>query len=135
MWKAGKHLVRLPIGHRHVRAQGRHDVGQPVAEMLVGQASQRPGQAVDAREIGRQGQYSPGGRPAVQHAVKQSAQLLIGDFSARAARGYIDGHLSWRLSDWSHSARSSISAWSSEASGCRLPAFAAAFDVPLRLFA
>ena len=56
---AGKHAVQLPVGHGDVRAQGRHDVGQPVAEILVGHAGQRPGHAVGPGEIGRQGQHLP----------------------------------------------------------------------------
>ena len=54
---AGKHAVQLPVGHGDVRAQGRHDVGQPIAEILVGHAGQRPGHAVGPREVGRQRQH------------------------------------------------------------------------------
>ena len=53
----GKHAVQLPVGHGVVRAQGRHHVGQPIAEILVGHAGQRPGHAVGPGEIGRQGQH------------------------------------------------------------------------------
>ena len=55
----GEHAVQLPVGHRGVRAQGRHDIDEPIAEILVGHRAKRPGHAVGPREVGRQGQHLP----------------------------------------------------------------------------
>ena len=54
--QGGEHPLELPVGHGDMRTQGRHDVGQPVAEIVIRHADQRPRHAVDPREIGRQGQ-------------------------------------------------------------------------------
>ena len=73
---AGEHAIQLPLGHGGVRAQGRHNVAQPVAEIVVGDARQRPGHAVGPGEVGRQRQHLPPRLQSPERLDQRRAKFL-----------------------------------------------------------
>ena len=59
-----------------MRAQGGHDVDQPLAKILVGQARELPGHAVQPREIGGQGQNPAARLEPAKRFGQRGPQLL-----------------------------------------------------------
>ncbi len=90
--QAGEHPLELPIGHGGVRAQGRHDVAQPAAEILVGQARQQPRHAVGPREIGRQGQDFPPRAQFFQRGKQRAAEVIAAQVGGRGTLCEKGGH-------------------------------------------
>ena len=90
--QAGEHPLDLPIGHGGVRAQGRHDVAQPIAEIVVGQAGQRPRHAVDPGEIGRQGQDFPPRAKFFERGKQGPAEVVAAQVGGRGTLCEIGGH-------------------------------------------
>ena len=89
---AGEHALQLPLGHGRVRAQGRHDVGQPIAEIVVGDARQRAGYAVGPGEIGRQGQHLSPRLQSPKRLGKGGAKFLGRQVRCGRALGVEGGH-------------------------------------------
>ena len=63
-----------------------------LAEVLVGQAGQRPGHAVGTGEIGRQGQHPLPGSQGLETPPQCSAEVFVAEVGGRRAFGVIERH-------------------------------------------
>ena len=88
----GKHVVQFVVGHREMRTESRHDVGQVLTEQVVKLARQQSRVALVASMVGWYRQHLRACSERSERLPKRCKKVVVREIGGRGARRKVGRH-------------------------------------------